>query len=356
MMKQLCLSIFILLASPVVLNGQFLSLPDLVNLCSVDDLEAAGAKLSEKSWGLMESETDGEEGMKSDVWSYGTSYTEYYDEYSAMAPGYLNLISREGNVTGLYYTVFEFDLYNRIFNSIKENGFKKLRSKEFKDEDITAYSDGDLILLFDVSTIDDEEDPEASYTAYMVYLFRRADANSPGESGPRKEYYDTGELRAEYVMRSGRPEGRVQIYDRTGFIVQDSYYKDGELHGERRFYFPSVDQNTGLPIDESGQLYLVSKYSRGEPHGREMWYFQMKYETFPCEITDTAGVVSPDTCRKLVITRGKEEINYHQGVLHGLYELYDEDGALVVRGKYKKGVETGKWFRKPEDGQPSDLN
>jgi len=342
------LVIAVLITVTQIVSAQFFNLPELISLCSSPDMEAANEILKLKNWSLSQSDTTGSDGLDYYTWSYGISNSEYYDEYSAMAPGYLNLISRAGKISGIYYTVFELDLYNNIFNSMKSSGFKKYKGKEFKNDEITTYTDGNLLLLYNIEDINDDENPEASYTAFTTYLLKKPEAGTPGESGPKKEYFPGGELLAEYTLKNGKPDGLVKIYDIKGYAIQESYYRDGLLHGVRKFHYPSVDKNTGIPIEEAGQLYLVSNYTDGEQDGTETWYSHTSYRKFPCEVTDSAGVVKTDTCRQLVITKGKEIINFKKGVLHGMYELYDANGALVQKGKYKNGVETGKWFRKPE--------
>jgi len=312
-------------------------------------METANEMLKLKNWSLSESDTTDPDGLDYYTWSYGISTSEYYDEYSSMSPGYLNLIASKGEISGIYYTVFELDLYNNIFNAMKNSGFKKYKGKEFKDDEITTYTDGNLFLLYNIENINDEEDPELSYTAFTTYILKKPEEGAPGESGPQKEYYPGGELLAEYTLKNGEPHGVVKIYDIKGYVTQESNYRDGVLNGARKFYYPSVDKNTGLPIEEAGQLYLVTNYANGEQDGTETWYSQTSYREFPCEVPDSTGALIIDTCRQLVITKGKEIINYKKGVLHGMYELYDENGALVEKGKYKNGAETGKWFRKPEE-------
>lgn len=342
--------IFSLLAGfSATAHSQFLNLSDLVGMIKNGKTESATTFLGAASWSLTETETDEAKGLRYDTWSYGIDYSEYYDEYSSVPPAYLNLISQEGAITGLYYTIFEFDLYNRIFNSLKDNGFKKDRSKEFRDSGVNIYTDGRLLLLFNAEEVMPEEDPDYSYTAYMVYLAVRSAGLTEGGEGPRQEFYPTGELLAEYTLRAGEPHGLVKIYDIKGYPVQESNYRNGELHGTRRFWFPSEDQNTGLPIEQAGELYLVSNYSKGLQHGTETWYYQAGYETYQCETTDSTGAVVPGTCRRLVITKEKEIINYRNDMLHGQYIKYNEKGEVVSKGRYKKSMMVGKWFNKPEE-------
>ena len=333
----------------VTAHSQFLNLSDLVGIFRGGTTESATAMLGNAGWSLSETENDEANGLRYDSWSYGIDYSEYYDEYSSSAPAYLNLISRGSSVTGLYYTVFEFDVYNRIFNSMKSNGFRKDRSKEFREAGVPIYSDGRLLLLFSAEEVASDEDADYSYTAYTIYLADRSAGLSEGGDGPRQEFYPTGELLAEYTLKAGKPHGVVRIYDQKGYVVQESNYRNGELHGTRRFWFPSNDQNTGLPIEQAGELYLVSNYSKGLQHGTETWYYQAGYETYPCETTDSTGAVVTGTCRRLLITREKEIINYRNDLLHGEYIKYNEAGEVVSRGRYKKGMIVGEWYNKAED-------
>ena len=54
-------------------------------------------------------------------------------------------------------------------------------------------------------------------------------------------------------------------------------------------------------------------------------------------------------CRRLLITREKEIINYRNDLLHGEYIKYNEAGEVVSRGRYKKGMIVGEWYNKAED-------
>jgi antitoxin component YwqK of YwqJK toxin-antitoxin module len=348
-MNRLPILLIVLFSLTQSAQSQFLTLPELVVLCNSSEIDSAYKMLNDRNWSFVETDTDEESGLKYETWSYGISNSEYYDEYSSMAPGYLNMISRAGVISGVHYTVFEYELYNSVFNSMKSVGFKKFKSKDLKSGGITAYSDGNLILLYNIEQISGDDEQEESYSAFTIYLVKKPSDAITGESGPRKEYYDGGELRAEYILKNGKPEGVVKIYDKSGSIIQESNYRNGELHGERRFYYPSVDQNTGLPIPYAGRLYLVTNYSEGMQHGKETWYYQASYESFPCEKADSAGIMVADTCRRLIITEGKEIIHFRKGVLNGMYELYDSEGALTIKGKYRNGVETGKWFRRPDE-------
>ncbi|MBM3420156.1 MAG: hypothetical protein FJY11_03370 [Bacteroidetes bacterium] len=343
-MKKILLYTLITLLPAAAMSGQMLSLPDLSGILGMPDYESAAGVLRSKNWALMEKEAGEGDGLVYEVWSYGMNYTEYIDEVSSVPPAYLNLVRKDNTITGLIYTLFEFDTYRNLFNSLRDNGFGKERSREFRREGSQMYTNGDLLLMFDTQLINDDEDPADSYTAYTIYLLTKKSGLGPADNGERREYYETGEIRAEYTLIAGEPHGLIK-----GYPVQEAWYKNGLLHGTRKFWFPSNDANTGLPIEEAGELYLVSEYRDGLQHGREIWFYHAGYHYFPCEKIDSTGTVVQDSCRKLVVTRESEILNYRGDLLHGLYFKSNEKGEVLRKGRYKKGMEVGKWYNKPEE-------
>lgn len=348
-MKRFSGLILLLTLGGVILNAQFLSLADLSAICSHEKTVAAIEDLKSRGWVYVSSEADDETGINYETWSFAASYTEYVDEYSQADPVFISLISTGEVLNGVYYVVFDPWIYNEITGSLKKSGFRKTRLKDILPEGVKVWSDGKLVFFSDVQSIDDDDNPDASYLFYSIHIARLAGASGYGTDGHRKEYYPDGSLKSEYTIVDGKPDGLVRVYDREGFIVQESNYSHGRLHGTRKFWFPSVDENTGLEIEESGKLYLVSEYSRGQLHGTETWYYHASYSYYPCEVTDSSGHVSIDSCRKLLITRDLEVLNYKKDQLHGLYEKYDTQGDVIIRGYYRKGIMTGEWYYRDEE-------
>lgn len=348
-MKKILLYTLISLLPAAAMSGQMLSLADLSGILGMPDYEQSAAVLRSKNWAFMQKESGSGDGLTYEVWSYGMDYTEYMDELSSAPPAYLNVVRGESRVTGLIYTVFEFNTYSGVVNSLKENGFRKEKSKEFRRDGVEMFTNGDLLFMSSSEVINDDDNPEASYTAYSIYLLMKQSGLGPAANGGRKEYFETGELRAEYTLVAGEPHGLVRLYDIKGYPVQESWYKNGLLHGTRKFWFPSTDANTGMPIEEAGELYLVSEYREGMQNGTETWYYHAGYQYFPCEKSDSTGALVQDSCRTLVITRGREIINYRNDLLHGLYVRYSEKGEVLRKGRYRNGMEVGKWYNKPEE-------
>ncbi len=120
-----------------------------------------------------------------------------------------------------------------------------------------------------------------------------------------KEYYESGELKAQYQFIDEKKQGIYKEYYKTGELKSESVYKNDNIIGPVKYY------NT------SGILEYDSK---GD-------YYRMYYE---CGAVKEEGI--------------KKKSGYQ-----GLWKEYYECGSLKAQGEYKDGIKQGKWkiYEKP---------
>ena len=132
----------------------------------------------------------------------------------------------------------------------------------------------------------------------------------------RKEYYPTGELKAEYKIKSNHLHGAVKEYYKNGTLKEKAFYKNGELEGIKKVYYKNgkLDYETefknnienGFHKDYSKEGILVAEgyFIDGKQDGITRWYF-------------------PDG-------KIEQEEEFKNGIPHGIYKSYYENGQIKL--------------------------
>ncbi|WP_037325183.1 toxin-antitoxin system YwqK family antitoxin [Salinimicrobium terrae] len=78
--------------------------------------------------------------------------------------------------------------------------------------------------------------------------------------GPKKIYYDKGQLAEEATYMNGELHGSRKLFSVKGIVLEDLTYKSGELHGPAKFF--------------NGQGLLMSEgvYRNDKHHGTWLYY------------------------------------------------------------------------------------
>lgn len=177
--------------------------------------------------------------------------------------------------------------------------------------------------------------------------------------GPWKEYYLTGELKAEGRYRNSLPVGDWKFYfmDKSIEII-GSYNNRGQKIGEWQWFYPN------------GNLLIVENYDNGELDGEYIEYdeegniltkgqYVIGEEDGPWTYRN-GGMVEKgsyyDGMRqgtwKLWYANGKlaSEIEFDQDLPNGKFITYWENGNTKETGKYITGEKTGLWNKYDEEG------
>ncbi len=106
--------------------------------------------------------------------------------------------------------------------------------------------------------------------------------------------------------KNGKQNGLFQMFTETGILVDNALFKNGERDGlTEQFY------------SDNGKLRISVNYKNGVLHGE----YKQFYEN---------GNIYAETY-------------YNEGVINGNFKDYYENGVLRFAGEYKNGLQDGTW-------------
>jgi len=201
--------------------------------------------------------------------------------------------------------VFKDDKKYGYFKDYDENG-NLLTVKKFVN-DVEEVEAPELVSL----SIKTDYYPDGKVKTVASY-------NGEVPEGVRREYNEEGKITAGYVFSKGNMTGEG-IVDEEGIKTGPwrEYFMDGTLRAVGSYV-------AGKPVGdwkyyyENGKLESEGKYTKqGTPDGIWHWYFE------------------DGSLRRMQ--------EFIAGVEDGVYEEYEETGKQIVKGQYAEGVEEGEW-------------
>jgi antitoxin component YwqK of YwqJK toxin-antitoxin module len=143
--------------------------------------------------------------------------------------------------------------------------------------------------------------------------------------GTVREYYDTGELKAELEYRSGALNGAVREFLRNGDLASQTGYQDGGMHGERRVF-----SQTG-----EGVIVETASYAHDRLHGARTVTFDNGKPW--CEETYSDGLLQGE--KRLYFKNGQMKVceHYSAGRLNGQRVAYHDNGRVQCEEEYADG-------------------
>jgi antitoxin component YwqK of YwqJK toxin-antitoxin module/Tfp pilus assembly protein PilF len=150
-------------------------------------------------------------------------------------------------------------------------------------------------------------------------------------NGKNLHYYENGKPYINASFVNDKLNGEYKLYNNKGALIQDKYFKDGELHELYKSFFPvgeelleyHIPYNNGL-VDSlaleyyaNGTVYAEMPFVNGKRQGIEKKYFWNK---------------------KLM-----SEVNYQNGELNGPYKSYYSNGNTLEVGQSQDNFYHGPW-------------
>jgi len=98
-------------------------------------------------------------------------------------------------------------------------------------------------------------------------------------------YYESGNLRAETLLKDGKVEGIIKEYYESGELYRELSFKDGKHEGIMKEYYPSGELYREIPYKDGQQVGIEKKYYKsgelmldgfvkdGEPDEIEKLYY-----------------------------------------------------------------------------------
>lgn len=149
----------------------------------------------------------------------------------------------------LYYDTGKIKRESQYYNDM-EHGIVKIYSKDGKIEREAEYINGSEAHI--IKGMKRIEYPDGGYldTEYQKGkqkgIFKSYDKEGRitmdgildnGFSGVIKEYYDDGNIRAEYEKKNDKLQGYFKIYHKNGNIFLEKYYEDNKANGKIKEYY-----------------------------------------------------------------------------------------------------------------------
>lgn len=136
---------------------------------------------------------------------------------------------------------------------------------------------------------------------------------SDGESVAHHSYHSNGKIKAKGVYKRQQKDSVWHYFNEAEILILEEGYKLDVLHGVQKIYYP-----------ENGILMEQRTFVDGVKHGAWLKYFE-------------------DGKKWLVA-------NYEQGELSGTFEMYKSDGKPELKGTYSVGSRHGRWLMYNENG------
>lgn len=190
----------------------------------------------------------------------------------------------------------------------------------------------------------------------------------------KNDFFESGKLKSSGTYKDGIAEGVTRFYNEEGAIVNSKVYKDGELIGEgvydekgyqqgkwKEYYVSGELKAEGEYIDgrrngdwvfyhQNGKVEQKGKFLKGaKPSGKWLWFYEsgnlLREETFLNGMEEGTMTEYNDSGR--VITQGA----YVDGEKEGAWK--SEDGDVREEGSYKNGQKDGEWKIVFLNGKPA---
>lgn len=191
-----------------------------------------------------------------------------------------------------------------------------------------------------------EYDKLGSLVKAEKYVNGKIDINAPEvvKLDIKTEYFADGKVKSSYaVNKDGKKQGTMREYTDSGTVSNSKIYQDDFLVAEgilddkgarqgvwKEYYTNGVLRSKGeykesLKVGEwvyyhpNTEIEQKGKYTKkGKPDGTWKWYFENK--------------------------QLQREETYSKGVNEGDIKEYDQYGAILLKGQYEEGQETGEWL------------
>lgn len=229
---------------------------------------------------------------------------------------YINRYNGNAKKHGIWKTFYPND-----FVKTEESYKNGLKDGFFKTFDI----DGNLVSI--KKYIDDElqeDDPE------VIKLDIKTD------------YYETGNIKTVGSYKNDIPEGVRRDYKIDGTIESAKIFRNGNIVGDGIIDEKGYRQGNWKEFYETGELKAEGTYKNNEKIGLWKWY----YKNGKLDQIGSYGVgEKPEGKWKWYFENGNilMEESFYLGIPDGEYKEYNDSGIVIVEGQYIEGMEDGLW-------------
>ncbi len=141
-------------------------------------------------------------------------------------------------------------------------------------------------------------------------------------------YHDNGQMEHQGYYEKGLTQGEWRYYYKDGTIESINFFHKGDLHGEQEYFNPE------------GKIYKNVDYIYGNIEKEVIYDVNGKvFEEVDLQTKKGNYIIT----YKHYNNKIHKEINYVNGVKHGVYKSYDFYGNKRIVGDYVNGKLHGEW-------------
>jgi len=192
-----------------------------------------------------------------------------------------------------------------------------------------------------------------------ILLFEGIVDNAGKRQGPWKEYYKTGELKAEGRYEDNLKIGNWKYYYRDGNLEQTGDYRRGMPEGIWTWYYPNQqvwreeeylagrEDGPSVEYSDSGAVIAQGEYIDGFKEGK--WFFELNDHR--AEGTYFEGLRNGEW-RHYFLNSDQLRFKgtFENGLATGTHVYYYPNGQVKRRGSYSAGEKDGLWEYFTEGG------
>ena len=172
-------------------------------------------------------------------------------------------------------------------------------------------------------------------------------------------YYKNGEVKAVGEYQDGLRVGEWVFYYETGEIEQKGFYKKGEYDGLWKWtfknkdikriekYINGVEHGEFVEYDSLKNVLLKGVYNNGLREGGWVYHVNDHKEEGEYLSGQKNSVWTHTFSDGTIIFKG--EYSYNEPV--GVHKVWSSTGILLSTGRYKNGLKHGKWQHFNENGE-----
>lgn len=353
-MKKLLL-LFLLTVSSFAF-GQNLTLSELFSICNKSNWDEVNEYLLKKGWEYHESTKGDNEHYSTITWAYNKEY------YSDKAQGWFYLYTYEGLPNKLSYSFFNKQSYNTIKSGVTAAGMKLVDNSIEDNELVTKYSGANFFVSIRTAKREKEESysGDNSITAYSVVVIKKTGVYD-SDNGKKTDYYEGGQIKAEYYLTNGKLNGQLKVYHENGNIQRVGTYVNGKENGRFIEYdedgkktaeYPMVNGeiNGVLTIYKDGLKSQEITKQNGVSNGKFVAYYYSDEGKLHSKLQGAFLDEKKDGLwQTFIISEGKEELieytTYSNDEKNGAFKEYVNSDSLET-GTYKNGILNGYFKRK----------
>ena len=189
-----------------------------------------------------------------------------------------------------------------------------------------------------------EYSPKGDLLSMSKYAYGKLVPNPPelAHLDTKTTYYEGGIIRTTGTYKKGIPEGAFREFSPEGKITAAKVYKEGNLVGEGIYDEADKEQGPWKEYYPTGQLKAEGNYSNGKRVGNWVFYYPNgKVE----QQGNYDGRGRAQGTWKWYYDSGNplREENYVDDILNGETVEYDESGKLITKGQYLDGQKEEHW-------------